>query len=35
MKGSPDEAFALVHEYPAERMRIVQEDFEKEDLLRA
>ena len=28
------EAFALAKEYPAEHMRIVQEGFDKEDLLR-
>jgi putative SOS response-associated peptidase YedK len=35
LRGSPDEAFALAREYPAEHMRIVQEGFDKEDLLRA
>jgi putative SOS response-associated peptidase YedK len=35
LKGSPDEAFALAGEYPAGEMRIVQEGFDKEDLLRA
>jgi hypothetical protein len=35
LKGSPDEAFALMREYPAEKMRLVQEGFDKEDLLRA
>jgi putative SOS response-associated peptidase YedK len=35
LKGPPDEAFALLREYPAERMRLVQEGFDKEDLLRA
>jgi len=29
------EALALVREYPPEQMRIVQEGFEKEDLLKA
>jgi putative SOS response-associated peptidase YedK len=33
LKGSPDEAFALLREYPAEKMRLVQEGFDKEDLL--
>jgi hypothetical protein len=31
----PDEAFALAREYPPEQMCIVQEGFEKKDLLRA
>jgi putative SOS response-associated peptidase YedK len=35
LRGSPDEAFALSREYPAEQMRIVQEGFDKEDLLKA
>ena len=35
LKGSPEEAFALAREYPAERMRLVQEGFDKEDLFRA
>jgi putative SOS response-associated peptidase YedK len=35
LKGSPNEAFALAREYPAGKMRLVQEGFEKEDLLRA
>jgi putative SOS response-associated peptidase YedK len=35
LKGSPDEAFALQRECPAEKMRIVQEGFDKEDLRRA
>ena len=35
LKGSPEEAFALLREYPADKMRIVQEGFDKEDLLRA
>jgi hypothetical protein len=34
LKDSPDEAFALAREYPAEKMRLVQEGFDKEDLLR-
>jgi putative SOS response-associated peptidase YedK len=29
LRGSPDEAFALAREYPAERMRIVQEGLDK------
>ena len=33
--GSPDEAFALAREYPADQMRIVQEGLDKEDLLKA
>jgi putative SOS response-associated peptidase YedK len=33
LKGSPDEAFALAREYPAQRMRVIQEGFDKEDLL--
>jgi putative SOS response-associated peptidase YedK len=35
LNGSPDEAFALAREYPAEKMRLVQEGFDKEDLLGA
>jgi putative SOS response-associated peptidase YedK len=35
IRGSPDEAFALAREYPAERMHIVQEGLDKEDLLKA
>ena len=35
LRGSADEAFALAREYPPSQMRIVQEGFEKEDLLRA
>ena len=31
--GTADEAFALAREYPAERMAIVQEGYDKEDLL--
>jgi hypothetical protein len=34
-RGSPEDAFALAREYPPERMCIVQEGFEKKDLLRA
>jgi putative SOS response-associated peptidase YedK len=33
VKGSPGEAFALAREYPPEGMRIVQEGFEKKDLV--
>ena len=35
LKGSTKEAFALAREYPPGQMRIVQEGFEKKDLLRA
>ena len=35
LRGSPDEAFALAREYPADQMRVVQEGLDKEDLLRA
>ena len=35
LRGSADEAFALAREYPADRMRIVQEGLDKEDLLRS
>jgi putative SOS response-associated peptidase YedK len=35
LRGSIDEALALAREYPPEMMRIVQEGFEKEDLLAA
>lgn len=35
MHGTPQEAFALVKPYPPEGMRIVQEGFEKKDLLLA
>jgi putative SOS response-associated peptidase YedK len=35
LSGSPQEAFELAREYPSERMCIVQEGFEKKDLLRA
>jgi hypothetical protein len=31
--GTPEEAFALAQEYPADRIAIVQEGYEKEDLL--
>jgi putative SOS response-associated peptidase YedK len=31
--GTPDEAFALLREYPPEKMRMVQSGFEKRDLL--
>lgn len=33
LEGTPDEAFALARQYPAETMQIVQEGFEKRDLL--
>ena len=33
LRGTADEAFALAREYPAERMAIVQEGDDKEDLL--
>lgn len=35
LRGSAEEAFSLAGEYPAEQMRIVQEGFDKEDLLKA
>jgi putative SOS response-associated peptidase YedK len=35
LRGSPDEAFALAREYPADQMRIVQEGLDKEDMLKA
>ena len=35
LTGSPDDAFALAREHPPEAMRIVQEGFDKEDLLSA
>ena len=35
LAGSPDEAFALAREYAPAQMRIVQEGFDKEDLLLA
>ena len=33
LAGSPDEAFALAREYAPDQMRIVQEGFDKEDLI--
>ena len=33
LRGSADEAFALAREYPPQDMRVVQEGFDKEDLL--
>lgn len=35
MRGTPEEAYSLVREYPAERMRIVQGGYDKRDLLDA
>jgi putative SOS response-associated peptidase YedK len=35
LRGSVEEALALAREYPPERMRIVQEGFDKEDFLAA
>jgi putative SOS response-associated peptidase YedK len=35
LRGSSKEALALAREYPPERMRIVQEGLDKEDLLAA
>jgi putative SOS response-associated peptidase YedK len=35
LSGSADEAFALAREYPPEQMHMVQEGFDKEDLLGA
>jgi putative SOS response-associated peptidase YedK len=35
LRGSAHEAFALAREYPPQDMRIVQEGFDKEDLLKA
>jgi putative SOS response-associated peptidase YedK len=35
LRGSADEAFALIREHPPERMRMVQSGFEKEDRLGA
>ena len=32
-RGSVDEAFALARKYPSDQMLIVQEGFDKEDLL--
>jgi len=34
LRGSPDEAFALAREYSPDQMHIVQEGFDKEDLLK-
>ena len=31
--GSPDEAFNLAREFPADQMRIAQSGFDKKDLL--
>jgi putative SOS response-associated peptidase YedK len=33
LAGSPDEAFDLAREYAPDQMQIVQEGFDKEDLL--
>jgi putative SOS response-associated peptidase YedK len=33
LNGSPDDAFGLVREFPPDRMRIVQEGFDKLDRL--
>lgn len=33
LRGTPDTAFALARQHPSERMAIVQESFEKRDLL--
>jgi putative SOS response-associated peptidase YedK len=33
MKGSANEAFQLIREFPPNKMRIVQEGFEKRDML--
>jgi putative SOS response-associated peptidase YedK len=35
LRASPEEALALVREFPPDKMRIVQEGLEKEDLLAA
>jgi putative SOS response-associated peptidase YedK len=35
LSGSPKEAFSLVKSFDADRMHIVQEGFDKEDLLAA
>jgi putative SOS response-associated peptidase YedK len=35
LRAPAEEAMALAREYPPEQMRIVQEGFEKEDLLAA
>lgn len=33
MTGTPDEAFALIREYPLDKLRMVQAGFEKRDML--
>lgn len=33
MTGTADDAFALLREYPPDKMRMVQSGFEKRDLL--
>jgi putative SOS response-associated peptidase YedK len=33
LNGTRDEAFALAREYPADRMAVVQDGYDKEDLL--
>ena len=35
LNGTPDEAYALVRQYPPEQMQIVQEGIEKKDILAA
>ena len=35
LRGSTEEAMGLAREYPPEQMRIVQEGFDKQDLLKA
>jgi hypothetical protein len=35
MRGSPDKAFALIREYPPDKMRVVQSEFGKRDILKA
>jgi putative SOS response-associated peptidase YedK len=35
MTGTPNEASALIREYPPDKMRMVQSGFEKRDMLRA
>jgi putative SOS response-associated peptidase YedK len=35
LRGSADETLALAREYPPEQMQIVQEGFDKQDLLKA
>ena len=35
LRGSPDEAIAWAREYPPDKMHIVQEGLDKEDLLTA